>query len=140
MDVNNESSVVDRDTLREEWLQALESGEYQQGVNNLCRDDHYCCLGIACEILFKHGLLARRTCSSNNRLMYGPVNEEIGNGFNSWRGDILPERARVALGLRSQSGASRGHCVRSLLAMNDDGVPFTAIAATIRANMDLYFE
>lgn len=132
------SAVVNRDTLREEWLQALESDEYQQGEGNLCYKDHYCCLGVACEILVRHNLLRRRVHDDfGGRTQYGPIYGEV---EGDWRGDILPPSARGLLGLRSDSGASQNHRVRSLLAMNDDGVPFTEIAATIRVNMDLYFE
>jgi hypothetical protein len=32
------------------WIQALRSGEYQQGRNLLCHDDHFCCLGVLCDL------------------------------------------------------------------------------------------
>lgn len=33
-----------------EWVAALRSGKYKQGKFNLCKNDEYCCLGVACEI------------------------------------------------------------------------------------------
>lgn len=36
---------------QEQWLQALESGEYKQGRTYLNKNGCMCCLGVACEIL-----------------------------------------------------------------------------------------
>ena len=41
------------------WVKALRSGEYQQGYENLCKEDEisgdfeFCCLGVACDILIE---------------------------------------------------------------------------------------
>ena len=42
---------------RKLWIEALRSGEYEQGYGVL-RDinDNYCCLGVACEVAIKNGL------------------------------------------------------------------------------------
>ena len=32
------------------WIEALESGEYEQGKFWLCRNDEYCCLGVAAKL------------------------------------------------------------------------------------------
>ena len=36
------------------WVEALRSGEYQQGRSALCEGGQYCCLGVACEVYQKH--------------------------------------------------------------------------------------
>lgn len=37
---------------RQAWLDALKSGNYQQGRFDLRPDaDHYCCLGVACDVI-----------------------------------------------------------------------------------------
>ena len=36
--------------LHEEWIEALRSGEYQQGRRYLKKGDNYCCLGVLCEL------------------------------------------------------------------------------------------
>ena len=40
---------------RKKWIAALRSGEYEQGVKQLCRKTEqgyeYCCLGVLCEVL-----------------------------------------------------------------------------------------
>lgn len=36
--------------VKEQWVNALKSGEYEQGNNHLCYSNKYCCLGVLCEI------------------------------------------------------------------------------------------
>lgn len=36
---------------KEKWLQALRSGEYEQGVDKLLDQGKYCCLGVLCDIV-----------------------------------------------------------------------------------------
>jgi hypothetical protein len=37
--------------LKKKWLDALRSGRYRQGLNELrTKDDRYCCLGVLCDI------------------------------------------------------------------------------------------
>ena len=44
----------------EEWIEALESGEYKQGRNKLRTEttngNEFCCLGVACEVMEKNGV------------------------------------------------------------------------------------
>lgn len=36
--------------VRKRWVEALRSGEYQQGHGRLRRGDTYCCLGVLCDL------------------------------------------------------------------------------------------
>lgn len=38
---------------KEQWIQALQSGEYPQGEGALRTQDRYCCLGVLCDIYQK---------------------------------------------------------------------------------------
>lgn len=38
------------ETLRDAWIEALRSGEYQQGEGLLKEYDYYCCLGVLCDV------------------------------------------------------------------------------------------
>lgn len=40
--------------MKAEWLNALRSGNYKQGEQKLRDYDHYCCLGVLCD-LFPQG-------------------------------------------------------------------------------------
>jgi hypothetical protein len=43
------------------WLQALRSGEYEQGTEMLrTRNDRYCCLGVLCELAIQADVVQRR--------------------------------------------------------------------------------
>lgn len=42
--------------VKTEWLNALRSGEYEQGTGSLCKDGKYCCLGVLCELASKQGV------------------------------------------------------------------------------------
>lgn len=57
------------------WLDALRSGEYQQGYGRLANIDEtgsvgYCCLGVACEVAIKDGLDLLRDVGLRN-INYG---------------------------------------------------------------------
>ena len=36
--------------IKRKWVEALRSGNYQQGRNHLHRDNKFCCLGVLCQI------------------------------------------------------------------------------------------
>lgn len=36
--------------LSSEWIMALRSNKYKQGIGQLIKDDKYCCLGVLCKI------------------------------------------------------------------------------------------
>ena len=36
---------------RDLWIAALRSREYKRGFQQLVRANHYCCLGVACDVL-----------------------------------------------------------------------------------------
>jgi hypothetical protein len=43
--------------VKAKWLEALRSGEYNQGRNKLRTAEGLCCLGVLCEIAIKDGVL-----------------------------------------------------------------------------------
>ena len=50
---------------QEKWLQALESGKYEQTTMQLCDAGKYCCLGVACELV-RNGVIGKITrCAVN---------------------------------------------------------------------------
>jgi hypothetical protein len=101
---------------RELWVQALESGAYDRGTGQLAYDHNgqrqFCCLGVACEVAIKHGVIARYDDGDETLDHYDLVRE--------W------------LGLADSEGCYDGGD-RSLISDNDSGYTFREIAATIRA-------
>ena len=61
--------TTDRPSLRPEvkakWVAALRSGDYKQGRNALrTHDDHFCCLGVLCDLAVKEGAVPVPTFES----------------------------------------------------------------------------
>jgi len=51
--------------LKTEWVDALRSRKYKQGIGYLCRTEQgkpkWCCLGVLCDIMVRRGLLPTPT-------------------------------------------------------------------------------
>ena len=71
--------IEHKDEFLDLWLAALTSGEYIQGQNHLRRvpiltdekDKHqFCCLGVACDILYKHYNIGRWIEAVNKRFAF----------------------------------------------------------------------
>ena len=44
-------------SIKQVWIEALRSGDYQQGRENLCSNGKFCCLGVLTDLYIKeHGL------------------------------------------------------------------------------------
>lgn len=110
---------------QEKWLQALESGKYEQGEGSLCQfDQHYCCLGVACEVLG------------------AKVTSEKGATRKEYEGElsVAPASVKRALRLYSNTGNNQsGH--DSLVLKNDsENLTFQEIAKMIRDNPEEWFD
>ena len=75
------------------WLDALRSGEYQQGKGHLAnideeRSESYCCLGVACEVAIKDGLGLIKNIGPRNVINYGLARESgfLPNEVQQWLG------------------------------------------------------
>lgn len=100
------------------WIEALESGKYEQGQGRLCNSDgQHCCLGVACRVV-----LGDQTTTNKD-------------GDLRWNGHLktAPEAVVSSLHLRSILGEDiRGHSTLTFL--NDIAkLPFPEIADRIRA-------
>lgn len=106
---------------QEQWLQALEGGEWEQGYGSLWQmtdgQKCWCCLGVATAQLFP-----------NHKFL----DDFEGESFSK----IAPPGVVKMLKLRGECGRilkpEIGAC--ALTEMNDNGATFAEIAAFIRAN------
>lgn len=111
------------------WVEALESGKFDQGKNALCMNDRYCCLGVACEI---SDIGVEKTIRDN--LTY------YGDGSQA-----APEIIWKHYGLRDAIGEFKmaethdGEIFKALTEMNDSGMTFKEIAKYIRKNPENVF-
>jgi len=110
--------------LQEKWLQALESGEYEQCREYLSEDGKYCCLGVACEVMIKHGIPITKE-QKDNVILYDGLKTQ------------LVEYQK--LGLRNPRGLIRG-TDENLMFLNDvKQWTFKEIATFIRNNPERVF-
>ena len=109
--------------LKEKWVAALRSGNYQQGRYALKRTNNtYCCLGVLCEVggeTFEFQppseLIDYPTACQLKRFPYQTA--------------YLPSQLYTEFGLDKQ-------ITRELIALNDDkGLTFSEIADYIEANI-----
>lgn len=96
---------------KNEWIPALRSGEYTQGVGNLQHGAEFCCLGVACDLLKDRlnltTLALGRTVKYDDRTSY------------------LPTKVVRFLGLSAEGNLPSGSC---LVNFNDAGKTFEQIA------------
>ena len=98
--------------LRDELIEALESGTYKQAQGRLRRGDAFCCLGVACNIHDPSLWNAAETYSLNTY--------------------CLTIRVREDYGFYDSDGAPEFDDGPSLVLLNDDGKTFPQIAAELR--------
>lgn len=118
---------------RDKLVKALRSGDYKQTIGCLRSfDDHYCCLGVACDIYSKeklHGFGWVRGEAGNNA--YGFISK----GQNAY----LPNEVKDFFGFRSNDASVNpvdseiiGYRT-SLMTANDGGLSFEVIANAIES-------
>lgn len=112
--------------VAKEWVKALRSGDYKQGIHSLHNlDDSFCCLGVLCDLAVEAGV-ARESKSG----------KEIGYEADGFYASLLPPSVAKWAGLRTRQGNSFAH---SLVYLNDDGRPFTEIADVIESDPEGMF-
>lgn len=110
-----------------EWLEALESGKFEQGQTCLKKDNKFCCLGVACEL---SGITAiPAAIASSGVVRYKYLGER----------HYLPQEIVDRLKFRSNQGCAFGEPHMAIAILNDEGKTFKDIAAIIRENPSKYF-
>ena len=101
--------------VKQAWLTALRSGDYQQGQGYLRQGDQYCCLGVLCDLYGK---------------AVGPEWEESGEGYYMLNRDsVLPPKVQEWAGI---PGRPNPLCLTSL---NDNGTTFKELANIIEEKL-----
>lgn len=101
---------------REEWAQALESGEYAQAIGALRDGYGYCCLGVLCHL-------------------YDSNAWDVNGWAEAGKYTFPPDRVLGAVGLLQTRGKNLDLSLthpRVLSIKNDGGSTFPEIAAMIR--------
>ena len=177
--------------VQEKWLQALESGEYRQGLGSLCDESEggmtFCCLGVFCETAgwergrFSdlEGTIAHKYAipgTTRKYVMHGTIYEGEGpavivSSLSNGASDRLGLHTEHGTALHSD-GPDEGGVVRCteetmkrisgkvpdfgritdqyvayfhekdsirLTTLNDKDIPFSQIAALVRAEPEWFF-
>ena len=111
--------------IKEKWVAALRSGEYQQCTGALCREgggrdaDKFCCLGVLCDIMQEGEWKPAESLYGNKRRF------SIGDSSNCNKLPLaLLDRTGISMSLENR-----------LLEMNDNGETFAQIADYIEENL-----
>lgn len=124
------------------WLEALTSGEYEQGKGYLRIQgeegkDSFCCLGVLCDLAEKEGITTSEPPAGTENSC-GDVECDVCNShkpylYNSQSG-ALPRRVQEWSGVSGNGNLTKEvEGVNSLVLLNDDaGYDFNQIAEVIR--------
>lgn len=124
---------MDKQTLREEFLSALESGEYEQTKGQLCNNKGYCCLGVACEVYIKLGGDLSKHIEEDGDVRYGStyysyLPDELVNAYGFYDVHGVVEMNKNIAGYSS------------LVTANDGGISFAHLAKEIRKDPSAVFK
>src|ERR1017187_7416410 len=109
-------------SIKKLWLSALRSGKYKQGHNQLKSGDHYCCLGVLCDLYAKK--------MKDDRVGFN------GDVFTTQSGieeTTLPFEVMQWSGIPDSNGRTpfKDSSPYSLADINDEGISFSEIADVI---------
>lgn len=113
-----------------DWVEALRTANYQQGKGVLHQEEKFCCLGVACDLAVRAGVIPP------------PIVNESGVYSYQYEQFTLTEDVMEWLGLNSQVGVyaqSEFGAVYSLANDNDKGKTFLEIADTIEREQEALF-
>ena len=110
--------------IKQKWVSALRSGEYQQGQYCLRTDNGFCCLGVLCDLYGKE-----------NNVEWDLVNDG-GNYEFQYKEESLPISVMEWAGVENDNpyiiGDTGG---TSLSLLNDSGSTFNEIADLIEEHL-----
>lgn len=118
-------------TVKDKWLEALRSGEYEQGRDALYMQGKHCCLGVLCDVYAKEtgeGSFAPPHIDSNPWTFECAVDGDDSS---------LPAEVLHWSGLSDSSGGrvKIGEKFDWLTGHNDSGIPFAQLADAIEAQL-----
>lgn len=104
--------------IKQKWIEALTSGEYQQGHNHLQVGGGFCCLGVLCDLHSKETGV-QWMVEEHSRMTYFGMRSFMPSEVSDWAGiDQNYDKVRDT--------------ISDLMQMNDASQPFTVIAKQIR--------
>lgn len=116
------------------WIEALRSGEYEQGRGQLNMNNHFCCLGVLCDLAEKAGVVE----GVRNESPCGPhcglcAHDTVRVSYDGLTG-VLPDSVMEWSGMPSYDGEhySEAGDRHTLMYLNDElNYDFSEIADVI---------
>jgi hypothetical protein len=129
---NTGSSFNMKEHVKNLWVEALNSGEYDQVEGNLKTEVGYCCLGVLCDIYAK---------TQKKKGFYKKPNELGIFIFPEGpyeQNEVLPEQVQRWAGMQSNEGEidDELEADTSLAVLNDGGKSFSDIVEVIERNWE----
>lgn len=114
--------------IKEKWIAALESGEYEQGREYLHKGNKFCCLGVLCDLAVKDGVEVKITEEPGDAALHFAYDEMSG---------ILPIKVMRWSGLLCSTGGYEAEdgSTETLTRQNDLGKTFKELAEIIREKL-----
>lgn len=84
--------------IKQLWLDALRSGNYEQGMGRLRTGDSFCCLGVLCDLHRKETGAGRWTSEADERCYELPDNSSIAEFY-------LPTEVAIWAGIADAEGS-----------------------------------
>lgn len=117
--------------LKQQWIEALRSGKYKQGKGVLRTfSDHFCCLGVLCDVLDDSKWRDVQTVETN---INGHETEVVARIYGEGEGES--SSTSLPVNLRERAGLHVAD-ISTLIAMNDGGDGFDLIAKHIEVNVE----
>ena len=125
---------------QQKWIDALRSGEYEQGQNCLqshrAAGDRFCCLGVACKVAQEAGV--KVSTDDHDYLVGGTLHSQSWTreyfGFKNGVGDFPKEGAQIA-----KDGSAIAGELSCLTELNDHGYTFEDIADFVEEHPEWIF-
>ena len=72
--------------IKQKWVDALRSGEYQQTQNYLRKEDGFCCLGVLCDLYGKENNVEWNLASDGHNYKFQDKESHLPSSVIEWAG------------------------------------------------------
>ena len=107
--------------IKQKWVSALRSGDYQQTKGRLRKEDKFCCLGVLCDLYIKENQLEWELVNNGNYYEFQYKVADLPPSVVGWSG--IPSHNLMDIS------------ERTFAELNDSGSTFNEIADVIEEQL-----
>jgi len=108
--------------IKQKWVDALRSGEYQQTQERLRKEDGFCCLGVLCDLYGKENNVEWNLANNGHNYEFQDKESHLPSSVIEWSG-VEDHNPYIIGGIGTLSG------------LNDKGFIFNEIADLIEEHL-----